>query len=816
MPGKKMTPAPIDRPISRAYLRQFGGWSTAYPPGVSDPTTLRLMENVQINRDGSVRVRPGLKYLSYDGGVLPLDAGFECVGSHETFFLNDGSKALLFAARMMTGGGIYPVEERVAFLVLIYDPAWTEGGPYHLSTLSAAGFTVPDDVREISFSTDTTYVKYVQIDNKILALSNNGEPAVLFFVGSDKKAKKLQEIPGATPLASGTPEKGPYYAPEMSEAPVGWIATNPTTVPTGTVPTANTLVSNSAAANVYTMVAFFTYSNEIGESVASDIVTLKVQRPWSGWKWFEPNASSEPDPSLPTTDPRLCADQLVVTIDDSIHDPSVAAGATHLNLYVATYSDQDPTPVEALLVESKALYDDTGTLIPADAARWVRITPSIPVSSRTAPMPTLANRKNYSTPPTAGQGIVAADRLILVYDPVNPAVIRWTSNEQGNYLDFTAWRGGGYKTLTSGNLQIPAAVKLWQNPQSVDTLTILCSGEDGESTGYYMAPSQIASQSEATNVMGFEETTATPGTTSPYGCEVANNALYHPLDEQLMKSTASNYNINHSSLTDNIANLWSRLRNKHKIVSSVLENRIYYVVDNPGGVAVPAGCNGNEIWVLDIGTKTPTWSRWLIPAISLRKVEVEGRVYMSVVKPDGIYYLDPDYTVDDFVNTVPGFEGVNQQTIPWKFETNTQGANRAHDAWAHLHQLNIQVGFFQGQLRYGVRGLDRLGQRVDKSKIVRDTDAPGTEAYDLEDFLEIKRDMKEWFFYAESVFDAGLTQPSAGQISLVQYRYTPISVNVGYAFGSVETFEYGMADNAAANRTTVNGVPMPYVDTARP
>ena len=36
-------------------------------------------------------------------------------------------------------------------------------------------------------------------------------------------------------------------------------------------------------------------------------------------------------------------------------------------------------------------------------------------------------------------------------------------------------------------------MKLWQNPQSADTLTILCRGIDGYSTGYYMAPAQVAS-----------------------------------------------------------------------------------------------------------------------------------------------------------------------------------------------------------------------------------------------------------------------------------------------------------------------------------
>ena len=39
MPPKTKIPAPIDRPLSRAYLREFTGWSTAYPPGLSEPTS---------------------------------------------------------------------------------------------------------------------------------------------------------------------------------------------------------------------------------------------------------------------------------------------------------------------------------------------------------------------------------------------------------------------------------------------------------------------------------------------------------------------------------------------------------------------------------------------------------------------------------------------------------------------------------------------------------------------------------------------------------------------------------------------------------
>lgn len=61
MPGKAKIQAPIDRPLSKAYLREFTGWSTAYPPGLSDPTSLRQMENAWITREGAAAIRPGMR-----------------------------------------------------------------------------------------------------------------------------------------------------------------------------------------------------------------------------------------------------------------------------------------------------------------------------------------------------------------------------------------------------------------------------------------------------------------------------------------------------------------------------------------------------------------------------------------------------------------------------------------------------------------------------------------------------------------------------------------------------------------------------------
>jgi hypothetical protein len=49
-------------------------------------------------------------------------------------------------------------------------------------------------------------------------------------------------------------------------------------------------------------------------------------------------------------------------------------------------------------------------------------------------------------------------------------------------------------------------------------------------------------------------------------------------------------------------------------------------------------------------------------------------------------------------------------------------------------------------------------------------------------------------------------------VNYVQYRYTPVSVNVGYEYGSVETFEYGSNPQGYSE----NGIPIPFTDFSRP
>ena len=1162
MPPKAKIPAPIDRPLSRAYLREFSGWSTAYPPGLSEPTSLRLMENVWTTREGAVAVRPGLRNLTYVGQGLAPDLEF--VGTHEAFYSNEGEKRYLFAVRETDG--------TVGFRVLVPELLPVSG---NIGTLADEGFTIFPDEASLRFSAATTYVKYLQIDNKIFALSNAGETMRMFDVGAVKAARVLTGLdrpewtvadkltvvhpdsdwitrgtlnsdrhnlmrpmrinatpwdwkysadlgrvqsshvlsaesrPAATfdPLISrinlihnglnspsthggetgwssvgpvsdihantnglrvegdssarftigakteklplnqtgllhggfsvyntsancervyvevrwfgangaeigyrygkdwgpaatrrnfdptaptdaayfqvvitgqftkGTgfinfnrvlvqngdmPQDGyfdgdsgagyswlgtPYesastffeparvtltspritkssgaktysgavmvyaatagtsfalimYAALETGSPLdqqastftvtmpGWsrlvvdgftapasstriwmeVRTNPftgraavgapiveeaatvgsffdgdsvntstttytwdgepgssasrevvyddaATDPAAATPTADTLISSDPEKNIYNFGFFYMLYNEVGESAASQVTVLRAQRPWLGWRWETPNASAEPS-GTSTADPAEVADQLVASLPEEVYDTAVAQGAVGWSLYMMTWSDQDAVPVTAVQIATRAF----GSSPSYESDGWLRATPVMSQAGDViTEIPNLENRHNYSIPSSAGQGIVAADRMILVDDPNDAAVIRWSSNEQGHYTDFSASRGGGYKTLTSGNLYVPASVKLWQNPQSTDTLTILCMGTDGHSTGYYMAPAQVAQQSEAVNIMGFEETTATPGTTSPYGCEVLNNALYHPLEDMLMKSTATNYNINHKEQTAQIKNKWVGLLNRHRIVSSQMDNRLYLIVHNPDGEDLLPGCMGNEVWVYDSEPTNGTWSRWLIQACSLRKIEMSGQVVMSVIRPDGIYYFDPSHHLDDHITDDFEVEG---RPIPWYIETNTQGANRAHDAWAHVQQANVTFGNMEGTLHYGIRSWDVNGKPVKVEKQMRDLNAPDPlMPWDIDDFLLIRRDLKEWFFYAGSVPDPDAPDqvlPSYGQINLVQYRYTPVSVNVGYEYGSVETFEYGRAEVNWAERTTDNGVPIPAIETRRP
>lgn len=801
MAGKKAaTPAPIDRPLSKAYLREFKGWSTAYAPGLSDPSTLRIMENCWISREGALAIRPALRSIFATNNWLTTNYNARIVGSFESFFLEDGTKALLFATKEAAGN--------ITFRV-----AADSGATYTIMTLAEAGFD--GDASSMDFTENTVYVRYLQIDNKIFALpdsTDTSDTVRIFYVGEDKKL--------VSPMEITRPEWTGGDAPTVLLPEAAWInSATKVTVPTAETPTAGTadmpltgtLIDSSAADNTYNFGYYYTFQNEVGETPPSQMVVTKTKRGWSQWQFQTAGASGGPSGTA-TTDATMSCDQLVVKIPTAAWNDAISQGATGWNLYMVAWTDEGVVPVEGTLISSRDLTEEA---ITEAKHSWLAHTPVAETYDITQPLPNATDRYNYSTPSAASQGYIAGDRVILVNDRQNAAVIRWSSNELGEYTNFSSSKGGGYKTLTSGNLLVPASVKLWQNPQSTDTLVVLCRGVDGYSTSYYMAPASVSGLTGSTTIMGFEETTATPGTVSPWGVEVLNQGLYHPLDEQLMKSTASNYNISHKTMTDQISNKWLELINKANIVSCGMDNRVYYVVHNPDGEELEEGCMGNELWVLDVAGPNPLWSRWLIQANSLHKLELNGKLYMAVVRPDAIFVLDELSTLDEYSNAGE----TSERAIPWRMETNTQGANRAHDAWAHLQQVGVTFGNFMGRMRFGVRGLDAHGRQIEVAKITKDLTAVDLSTrplpWDIEDVLQVRRDMKEWRFFAESVTTDDGVAMSYGKINLIQYRYTPVSVNIGYEFGSVETFEYGRAsaDSDPAG-SYPNGVPSSYMDVS--
>ena len=1167
MPPKSRPPVPIDRPLSKAYLREFAGWSTNYPPGLAEPNSLRVMDNVQVTREGAARVRPGLRSYMRTKSPLPI------VGSHEIFYGTTG-KCYLVAVRETVDVGTADEREIVGFRVIGPDA----DGEIIMGTLADFGFVVPADPNVLSFTAETTYVKYLQIDNKIFALSNQPEGMLMFWVGDEKKAKKLASItrpawntadkltvvqpvgawtlgnlPSSTRrnlctnpdveqsstgwlsggkytstgrtnltpasvgswviesrslltrvnfmtqplhdvattgttgwagiygavapstsylrftktagLAYGYARSGSFAVPSGQSmriafdlGSVNWVSRlrvwvrfyrsngdlistadvmnsssltagrkrtnafsvptqatmarvqiglNPTTnaaasridvknvtlaleslndttalngdmgagyywsgvanasrseyhpardivhgftpvavvpgnhtvsvdvkatagrttelevralkadgtvvlvassnwvgtgafarksttinvpagatrlqawifmraagrsdrlrtdamlietgavagtyfsgstasvgttkrrwtgavgnsvsveevwdpiLPTPAVPADGTLISSNQTKNRYSFSFFYTISNDLGESAASQVTTVKGQRAWTAWQWLDPSGNE-------TNDPKKCADQLVATMPQEVFDAAIAAGATKWTAYYFFQGPNEPPSVTAMRFAEVDLTNE-----PVHAQHgYARLTPQLVKIGLGDPLvPSESTRVNATDPVKGSNGIVAADRLILVGNPADPARISWSSGAPGDYHNFSTLLGGGTKQLTSGNLYTTATVKLWQNPQSVDTLTILNMGDDGRSNAYYMQPANITSLSESISVMGFEEVTAMQGTVSPYGCEVVSNGLYRPLFHGVYKSTANNYNISTKPVSDSIQNMWRTLNSPHRIVSAQLDSRIYYLVHNISGAALEQNCRGNEVWVLDLASPTPTWSRWNVQGASLRAMDIDDVVMMSIVRPDGIFVFNEDRYSDEVFNVDTGV--LEDVPIRWYLETNIQGANRAHDAWCNLQQANAMVGNFIGQMRYGIRGKDVNGKDIEIDKVLVSINPPPdvvTEEEILdgyvmptlrpterEDYLLVRKIMKEWVFFAGSVDDEVddeiVPRFGGGQVNSVQYRYTPATVNVGYEYGSIETFEYGVS--ALANATTDSGTPKPYVDMSR-
>ena len=786
-------PVPVDQPLSKAYLREFKGWSTAYPPGMSDPASLRVMHNCLVDVDAGLRIRPGLRAVVNPAHAAALPGPI--IGSFEHFWYSSGVKALLFAIKRDDYGFI---EFRVAKwnpTTKLFDIETTESRFGATKTLSSS----------------TTYIKWVQINNRVFALPETTNPLdtwLIFDVGSESGVRLT------APVDLQRPSWTSADRPDLTVPDDSWFGTLTPYAerganPTPRTPDLDTLVSIDDGNNVYYAGFFYTFANDIGESAPSQVATLSVRRPWYAWELNYVSTGTAPEDS---------SDQIVVTIPSDAWSAAKDAGARECRVYCLLWSESEGYPAQGQMIAVKPVTTNGSNMV-NNGENWVSLHPMTSWRNELTALPSgddyFRELSNSSTPRSAANALVAGDRIFTVYNKAEVsegARIRWSGNMQGEYINFSPAVGGGLKTLTSGNLYRPVSVKLWQNPQSVDTVIVLCEGLDGEGTSYYMSPNtELNTLSQSIIVMGSEETTATPGTVSPYGCEVLNNALYHPLDNNIMKSTATNYNINHSLIADSIQNMWRAvpLEDKRKVVSSQLDSSLYYLVRSPASVAWSddTTSNGNQVWVCDTGLEG-AWSVWDVPGTSLRKLEVEGQLFMSITYDRSIYVFDPEKDNDD---RLVGTEW-KEVGIQWEIETNTQGANNAHDAWAYVQQLEVVFGNFTGECEYGIRGVDVNGKDVEISKTYRSPQERSHDPlvrYDQMDYLRIERTLREWTFFWRS-----LPKPKRrtyGSVSYVQYRYTPATVNVGYAHGTVQSFEYGKP-----TPMFFNGVAVPFADTRMP
>ena len=753
------------------------------------------MHNCLIDADLGLRIRPGLRAVLNPVHAAALEGPI--IGSFEHFWYASGVKGLLFAIKTATA-----VEFRVA--------KWNSTTKLFDIETTATRFT-----STVELTTSVTYIKWVQINNRVFALAestDDGDTWVVF------------DVAGATGDRCFQPQDLDRPAWDTDDRPIvtlptaAWYGPTATTLtdyedrganPVAETPTATTLIDSTAGDNAYFIGFFYTFANEIGESAPSQVAATAVQRASYAWEMTATDRGG--------TGSEDAADQLVVTIPGEVWTYARGKGARECRLYVMLWTDQEAYPIQGQLIGVKALTAD-GSATANTGENWMSMHPLTVMQEALAALPSgdafTREIHNSSTPHAAANGLVAADRLFMVYNKAEGpegARIRWSSNYQGEYTNFSAALGGGFKTLTSGNLFHPVAVKLWQNPQSVDTVTVLCEGLDGEGTAYYMNPATINTMSQSMIIMGSEETTATPGTVSPFGVEVLNNALYHPLDNNIMKSTANNYNINHALMASSIQNVWREipLEDKRKIVSSQMDSNLYYLVRAPASMAWSddTTSNGNQIWVCDTAAKG-VWSCWDVAGTSLRKLEIEGQLFMGLTSGKGIFIFDPEADEDDVLEGTAWVK----HGIAWQAETNIQGANRAHDAWAYLQQLEVTFGNFTGECEFGIRGVDINGSVVERRKVFKSPEEREHDPlvrYDQTDFLLIERTMKEWTFFWNSLEKP--KRKTYGSVLFVQYRYTPASVNVGYAYGSVETFQYGRSIPEF-----FNGVPVPFVDTHLP
>ena len=754
----KRTPPPIDHPLARTFLQSFKGWVSEYPEGAADPASLQTAENVQLTREGAVRVRPGLRSVLADEPIqfgTGKSRGLRLIGGIGQFVTNDGKEAFLVCYQPQG-----TQERSFGAFVKTHKPGVPRDDYFTFVPLSMLGF----ENSGVTLPSTVDYVEYLHIDNKILALPDSSDDPVLFYTGEDKKVVVPREIPAPQWYGSNAPQA---FVPATT-----WVNGAQTTVPTAGTASSTFLVHNDASKNTVNFAYFYTFYNEFGETPGSPIGTIKVQRTYNTWQTGGADASQLKSP-----------DQIVVRIPRGAWLEAQSHGALGYSVYMLSWTDEGIRPAEGVLVASNPMESSY-------ERHWVQHTALMSQAFESLPIPGKHNRINYTTPPKATQGMVVGDRVVVVRDPAHPGRIQWSSNALGEYLNFSASKGGGYKTLASGNLQVPSDVVLWTNPQSVDTPVVMCDGINGQSTAYYINfNSEVSGQTAAQTFVGFEETTATPGTVSPRGVEVLRHALYHPLDSELMKTTAANFNIHHSSMTDDIATEWKRLAHKEVIASGQLDGVLYYAVrTSTPSTVFSTSYDRYEVWACDT-LNDGVWVRWHLTALSFHLVRVYGRLYMGVVHPRGLYILDPEAARDAIDSGSTSGAPATNVEIPWEVRTNLMGASKSHDAWAHVRQAEVSLGRFKGMVEWGLDGVDVYGRPFHAEKL---TIAPNVSREpipaDMTDYLHVGHIAREWTFFARGKSgQAGFE----GELNRVMFRMTSASVNVGYQYGSVESFEYG-------------------------
>ena len=214
-----------------------------------------------------------------------------------------------------------------------------------------------------------------------------------------------------------------------------------------------------------------------------------------------------------------------------------------------------------------------------------------------------------------------------------------------------------------------------------------------------------------------------------------------------------------------------------------------------------------------------SWSRWTVQGISLRRVEYKDQLYLGMLTDRGLMIFDPSSFVDD-ARLLGGT--LTTAPISWSFETNILGANSRRDMAVNLRKATLHLGDWYGTMEWGIRGMDLYGRVLERKKLYQTIqDTPyitderiddGDDLGDTKDELQTDASLIEWTLFANS--SPGKT--SYGQIDMARFMFSPLSTNVGYNLGDIDTVEYSRNVMRGNDGYTQNGIPVPRQDTRRP